>query len=72
MFFNLTELLGEKGKVSAAKATANKVIRVASVANKFKVMTLVLHPGHNATTVNLSLEYTIGANTSFSVSWYIF
>ncbi|GFR86364.1 N-acetylglucosamine-1-phosphotransferase subunits alpha/beta, partial [Elysia marginata] len=66
MYFNLTELLGDEGKVSSARAKANKAVRVASVTNKFKVMSLILHPGHNATTVTLSLEYNKGANTSFS------
>ncbi|GFO26810.1 N-acetylglucosamine-1-phosphotransferase subunits alpha/beta-like, partial [Plakobranchus ocellatus] len=68
MYFNLTELLGDSGRITAAMASETKVLRSASVSNKFKVMTCVLHQGYNATTVNISLEYTAGQNTSFSLN----
>ena len=70
MYFNLTELLGTEGKVTGAKVVTNAALRVATVANKFKVMTIVLHPDRNSTTLDLRLDYSTGVNTSFTVWWY--
>lgn len=54
--FNLTELFGPKGIIEEASYEKSEVIRAGGVALKFKVMTMVLFPGHNKSILNFNLQ----------------
>ncbi|OWF50745.1 N-acetylglucosamine-1-phosphotransferase subunits alpha/beta-like isoform X2 [Mizuhopecten yessoensis] len=56
IYFNLTTLVGLKGLIDHASYNQSSVIRTAAVGNKFRVMTLVLHPNHNQTLVTFTLQ----------------
>ena len=55
-YFNLTEVLGETGKMTSASHHLSAAVRVAAVSNKYRVMTLVLYPDHNATEISFHLK----------------
>lgn len=68
MFLNLTDLIGSEGSISSATHNKSEVVRLASVANKFKVITVLLYADHNKTTVNFQLKGHTGNNShSFNV-----
>ncbi|KAJ8299664.1 hypothetical protein KUTeg_023724 [Tegillarca granosa] len=56
-YFNLSSLIPDKGGVDTASYRKSDVIRVATVGQKFKVMTFILYPGHNATILSFQLKY---------------
>ncbi|XP_033751371.1 LOW QUALITY PROTEIN: N-acetylglucosamine-1-phosphotransferase subunits alpha/beta-like [Pecten maximus] len=56
IYFNLTSLVGLKGSIFHASYNQSNVVRTAAVGNKFRVMTLLLHPKHNKTVVTFTLK----------------
>ncbi|XP_012941088.1 N-acetylglucosamine-1-phosphotransferase subunits alpha/beta [Aplysia californica] len=67
-YFNLTDLLGEKGKVVSAKYESSDILRAAAVANKFQVLTVVMKKEHNATMLKLFLEYQKADNVTLKLN----
>ncbi|KAK3088613.1 hypothetical protein FSP39_021285 [Pinctada imbricata] len=55
-YLNLTSLLTSEGKITSATHGPSDVIRIASVANKFKVITILLHSGYNKTKETFHLK----------------
>lgn len=56
IYFNLTSLVGLKGTINHASYNQSNVVRTAAVGNKFRIMTLLLHPKHNETMVTFTLK----------------
>ncbi|XP_060086353.1 N-acetylglucosamine-1-phosphotransferase subunits alpha/beta-like [Ylistrum balloti] len=56
IYFNLTSLVGLKGTIYRASYNQSSVVRASAIGNKFRVMTLILHPKHNRTTVTFTLN----------------
>lgn len=59
-FLNLTDLVGSNGSILAAGHNKSNVVRSASVANKFKVITILLYSDHNKTAVHFNLKAHTG------------
>lgn len=55
-------------RVSDAFVSDNAVVRHTSVANKWKTIHLLLHPGHNATQIQYNLTFQREDNTEFTMS----
>ena len=67
-FLNLTELVGSEGSITSASHNKSDVVRLASVANKFKVITIILYSDHNETTVYFHLKcHTGNESDAFNV-----
>lgn len=58
-------------RVSEAYVSENAVIRHTSVANKWKTIHLLLHPGHNATQIHYNLTFQKEDNTEFTMSFTV-
>lgn len=78
MFLNLTDLIGSEGSILSATHNKSEVVRLASVANKFKVITVLLYADHNKTAVYFQLKgHTGNDSNSFNVrtfqsfNWYV-
>ncbi|BFZ05151.1 hypothetical protein BsWGS_08190 [Bradybaena similaris] len=67
-YFNLSELVGEKGKVKSATYDTNSGLRAVAVGNKFRVMTMVLNTGVNATYLKFHLVYTKDGNDTHKIN----
>lgn len=68
VFLNLTDLTGSEGSISSATHNKSEVVRLASVANKFKVITVLLYADHNQTAVYFQLKgHTGNDSNSFNV-----
>ncbi|XP_061181061.1 N-acetylglucosamine-1-phosphotransferase subunits alpha/beta-like isoform X2 [Saccostrea echinata] len=63
-FLNLTELIGSEGSILSAGHNKSDVVRSASVANKFKVITILLYSDHNRTAVSFKLKGHTGNDTN--------
>ncbi|XP_059170682.1 N-acetylglucosamine-1-phosphotransferase subunits alpha/beta-like [Physella acuta] len=61
-YFNLSTILSNKDKVTSASFGANAAVRAVAVGNKYKVLTLILNKGQNATKLEFELQYKIGEN----------
>ncbi|CAL1547114.1 unnamed protein product [Lymnaea stagnalis] len=68
-YFNLSGILTNKARVTSASYGPEKVIRAVAVANKFKVLTVVLNKDHNATTLVFDLEYKLGTNETSKINF---
>ena len=69
-FFNLTEVLGPDGKITSATHHYSAAVRAAAVSNKYRVLTLILYPEHNATTITFHLQgYRSTEQDKFEVKW---
>ncbi|XP_022336372.2 N-acetylglucosamine-1-phosphotransferase subunits alpha/beta-like [Crassostrea virginica] len=69
-FLNLTELVGSEGSITSASHNKSDVVRLASVANKFKVITIILYSDHNETTVYFHLKcHTGNESDAFNFSF---
>ena len=55
-YFDVTSLFGKTGVVSESFYGVNDIIRTVAIAQKLKIMTLILFKKHNATT----LQFTLG------------
>ncbi|KAK3581579.1 hypothetical protein CHS0354_031927 [Potamilus streckersoni] len=55
-FFNMTNFMTTFGAIDTAEQDENKVIRAVAIAKKFKVMTFVIHSGHNETRIYFQLN----------------
>jgi hypothetical protein len=67
-FLNLTDLVGSNGSVLTAVHNKSDIVRAATVANKFKVITILLYSGHNKTAVQFHLKaHTGNDSNSFDV-----
>lgn len=55
-------------RVSEAYVSDNVVVRHTSVANKWKTVHLLLHPGHNATQIQYNLTFQGEDDTEFTMS----
>lgn len=72
IYFNLTDLLEPGGKITSAKHDRSSAVRIAAVANKFKVMTLLLYPDGNATTLKFYLQgLRTGEDGNFQVNFTV-
>uniref|UniRef100_K1PK27 N-acetylglucosamine-1-phosphotransferase subunits alpha/beta n=1 Tax=Magallana gigas TaxID=29159 RepID=K1PK27_MAGGI len=70
VFLNLTDLTGSEGSISSATHNKSEVVRLASVANKFKVITVLLYADHNQTAVYFQLKgHTGNDSNSFNYSF---
>ncbi|KAM3858748.1 N-acetylglucosamine-1-phosphotransferase subunits alpha/beta [Diretmus argenteus] len=58
-------------RVSEAQVSDNPVVRHTSVANKWKTIHLLLHPGHNATQIHYNLTFQGEDDTEFTLSFTI-
>lgn len=71
-YFNLTKVVGPNGKITSASYKEAKAVRSAAVSNKFKVLTLVLYPNRNASTLQFYLQgYRIGASDNFQLNFTV-
>ena len=67
-YFNLTHVLGKHGMITHASYKDSKIYRQVAVANKFKVMTLVLQSGHDLTTLVFNITgHQNSTNSTFKV-----
>lgn len=62
MYFNLSALIGHLGSIASGLMDENAIIRSVSIAQKFKVITLVLYSNH--TTVSLNFSFTVADEIS--------
>lgn len=70
VFLNLTDLTGSEGSISSATHNKSEVVRLASVANKFKVITVLLYADHNKTAIYFQLKgHTGNDSNSFNYSF---
>ncbi|XP_044041995.1 N-acetylglucosamine-1-phosphotransferase subunits alpha/beta isoform X1 [Siniperca chuatsi] len=58
-------------RVSEAHVSDNPVVRHTSVANKWKTIHLLLHPGHNGTQVQYNLTFQREDDTEFTMSFSV-
>lgn len=58
-------------RVSEAHVSDNAVVRHTSVANKWKTIHLLLHPGHNATQIHYNLTFQRADDTEFTMSFIV-
>lgn len=58
-------------RVSEAHVSENVVVRHTSVANKWKTIHLLLHPGHNATQIQYNLTFQKEDDTEFTMSFSV-
>lgn len=58
-------------RVSDAFVSDNAAVRHTSVANKWKTIHLLLHPGHNATQIQYNLTFQREDNTEFTMSFSV-
>ncbi|XP_045928385.1 N-acetylglucosamine-1-phosphotransferase subunits alpha/beta isoform X1 [Micropterus dolomieu] len=58
-------------RVSEAHVSDNPVVRHTSVANKWKTIHLLLHPGHNNTQIRYNLTFQKEDNTEFTMSFSV-
>lgn len=58
-------------RVSEAHISDNTVVRHTSVANKWKTIHLLLHPGHNATQIQYNLTFQREDDTEFMMSFSV-
>jgi len=59
VYFNLSTIIGDLGNINEGMYDQDPIIRSVSVAQKFKVVTIVLHANHTAVVLNFTL---IGRN----------
>lgn len=57
VYFNISHLLVDNNTITKASYDANKVVRAAAIAKKFKVFTLVLLPDYNKTSIHFTFGY---------------
>ncbi|XP_005456737.1 N-acetylglucosamine-1-phosphotransferase subunits alpha/beta [Oreochromis niloticus] len=58
-------------RVSEAHISENPVVRHTSVANKWKTIHLLLHPGYNATQIHYNLTFQRDDDTEFAMSFSV-
>lgn len=58
-------------RISEAHVSDSSVVRHTSVANKWKTIHLLLHPGHNATQIHYNLTLQREDNAEFSMSFSV-
>ena len=58
-------------RVSEAHVSDNAALRHTSVANKWKTIHLLLHPGHNATQIQYNLTFQRDDDTEFTMSFSV-
>uniref|UniRef100_UPI0037E8BCC4 N-acetylglucosamine-1-phosphotransferase subunits alpha/beta isoform X2 n=1 Tax=Semicossyphus pulcher TaxID=241346 RepID=UPI0037E8BCC4 len=58
-------------RVSQAHVSDNQVVRHTSIANKWKTIHLLLHPGHNATQIQYNLTLQREDDTEFTMSFNV-
>ncbi|KAL7370446.1 hypothetical protein ABVT39_000926 [Epinephelus coioides] len=58
-------------RVSEAHVSDNPALRHTSVANKWKTIHLLLHPGHNATQIHYNLTFQRQDDTEFTMSFSV-
>ncbi|CAG5927464.1 N-acetylglucosamine-1-phosphotransferase subunits alpha/beta [Menidia menidia] len=58
-------------RVSEAHVSDNPVVRHTSVANKWKTIHLLLHPGHNATQIQYNVTFQKEDDTEFTMSFSV-
>lgn len=58
-------------RVSEAHVSDNAVVRHTSVANKWKTIHLLLHPGHNATQIQYNLTFQREGDAEFTMSFSV-
>ncbi|XP_071391570.1 N-acetylglucosamine-1-phosphotransferase subunits alpha/beta isoform X1 [Centroberyx affinis] len=58
-------------RVSEAHVSDNPVLRHTSVANKWKTIHLLLHPGHNATQIHYNLTFQGEDDTEFNLGFSV-
>lgn len=58
-------------RVSEAYVSDNAVLRHTSVANKWKTVHLLLHPGHNATQIHYNLTFQKEDGTEFTMTFFV-
>uniref|UniRef100_A0A2C9K5A8 N-acetylglucosamine-1-phosphotransferase subunits alpha/beta n=1 Tax=Biomphalaria glabrata TaxID=6526 RepID=A0A2C9K5A8_BIOGL len=68
-YFNMSAILTDKNKVKSASYSPNTAIRAVAVANKFKVLTVVLNKGHNATVLLFDITYQLNANDTKRINF---
>ncbi|KAH9518792.1 hypothetical protein Btru_006280 [Bulinus truncatus] len=68
-YFNLSGILKDKNKVTSAVYSTDTIIRAVAVANKFKVMTVILNKDHNATVLVFDLTYKVNANETKRINF---
>ena len=67
-WFNLTDIFGANCSVDEGNYEENEAIRSATIAQKFKTMTLVVYDKYNATTLHFRLKGKLGVNDTTVVS----
>lgn len=58
-------------RISEAHVSDSPVVRHTSVANKWKTIHLLLHPGHNATCIQYNVTFQRGDDTEFKMSFNV-
>ena len=67
-YFNVTGLIGSGGKMQEGKYDEHDIIRTVAIAQKFSVVTVVMYPGKNATTLGFTLVGKTANDTKVQVS----
>ena len=70
-WFNLTGIFPSTGSVTEGSYTENEAIRAATIAQKYRTMTLIVHENKkfNATTLHFRLKGKVDGNNSTEVSF---
>lgn len=66
-YLNVTQIFGWEGTIEEGTYDENPAIRAATVAQKFKTMSIVLYTKFNRTDLNLTLKGKELNGTSFMV-----
>ena len=69
-WFNLTGIFGSNSSVDEGHYEENGAVRSATIAQKFKTMTLIVYDKYNATTLHFRLKGKLGVNGSIMVRIY--
>ncbi len=69
LYVNLTHIFGENVTITEARYDESKVIRTATVAQKFKLITLLLHSNVSDTLIGFSLDGHRANNTPVNVEF---
>ena len=71
-YFNLTSFLRIKGTPEEGSYNESSMIRSVAISQKYKVLTLVLYPDKNTTTLELTLKAKLPDNTIIEVQGFIY